>query len=134
MIQGWKEETAPLSADEKKLLPMIVKGLQTKKGKSQAITSVEIMKKMKSAGFDLKPPRLRKMIHHIRANHLVMNLVSSSKGYYIATDKADIIRYIQSLNDRISAIERIANSFDSPPNILPGEEKKGSGSQSIMKL
>ena len=124
MIQGWENETAPLSDDEKKLLPIIAKGLSNKRGKENAITSTAIILKMKSAGYKIDPPRLRKMIHHIRMKHLVMNLISSSKGYYIAVDQADLIRYIQSLQDRMTAIERIANSFDAPDSSPPEYEQK----------
>ena len=42
---------------------------------------------------------------------LVVNLVSNSKGYYIATDNEEIVNYLKSLTQRRDAINALINSF-----------------------
>ena len=67
MINGFEEQTHELTEyEEKTLLPPIIKGLKTKVGEQNAITSTEIVKRMKELGFKLDPARLRKIINHIR--------------------------------------------------------------------
>jgi len=100
------EDLTPLERDE--ILPVLVRSLKTKIGKENIISQGEACAKLKEKfDWNIRPERWRKMINVTRRYGLVENLVSTSKGYYIATDKMDAWRNIQSIQDRINALEEL---------------------------
>jgi hypothetical protein len=107
MINGFEEETAPLTADEEELVPVFVAGLSSKLGVINAISAANMSKALAMKGVKVEGPRVRKIINHIRLRGLVPRLVASSKGYYIATSGLDLGRYIESLKQREGAIRAI---------------------------
>lgn len=110
MITNFFAETHELNKYEKDvILPTIVQGLKSKIGKEKAITNKYICEKLKDIGIKLTDSRLRKIIHHIRANDLVPLLIATSRGYYIATDNQEIEDYIKSLEERANSILFIKN-------------------------
>ena len=112
MITNFESETHELTEYElNTLLPIILKGLSTKIGKHNAITNKAICKAMDTIGHKLHDARLRKLIHHIRAHDLIVNLIATSKGYYIATTTQEVEDYIRSLSERINSIEFIKQSI-----------------------
>ena len=112
MIQGFEEITQPLTDYERDtLLPLIRWGLSTKLGKDKSIAGSTIIKKMKAQGYKLDGPRLRKIINHIRANDMITGLVSTSKGYYVASTAEEIDDYIYSLQGRVEAIKEVIRAL-----------------------
>lgn len=112
---GFEEQTKPLTDWERNhLLPVMVNGLKTKVGQEKAITSSEIINALRREpyNYNVNGARIRKVINHIRIKGLVQNLVATSKGYYIETDRQAIDNYKQSLRDRIASIEAVLNSFE----------------------
>ena len=108
MITNFHSETQELNDYElTTLLPMIVRGLQKRIGKESAITNKKMCVAMKERGYDISDARLRKIIHHIRANDLIPLLLATSKGYYISQDNQEIENYIKSLQERANSIEFI---------------------------
>lgn len=94
MLNGFKEETYNLSLKEMEIyIPWIINGLETKKGKQNAITSnamiagIYELEKSKSTKPSkvkkINPARMRVMIRYIRMNRFVTRLISSNKGYWI---------------------------------------------------
>ena len=115
MITTFEAQTHPLTEDEKAILPKIVRGLSDKKGRNNAVTSTFICSKMNNSPnmpFKLDGPRLRKIINHIRTKGLLKSLCSSSRGYFIANTNKELDDYLCSLDERISAIQQIRNSFN----------------------
>lgn len=113
MVNGFETETHELTEYEfNKVLPAIVKGLELRIGKETAITSTEAIKKMKKLGYKISSPRWRKVVNHIRTNGLIENLVSSSKGYYIATKHSEITEYLESLKQRINSITLVYDALE----------------------
>ena len=52
MIQGFQQQTQPLSQYEQEILvPIVVRGLQTKVGKANSITNKEICSALKEKGY-----------------------------------------------------------------------------------
>ena len=99
MIQGFSRQTEPLTDYERNiLLPVICQGLSTKIGEDKAITNSAITKAMKGAGYQLTEARLRKII--------------TSKGYYIATSREEMVDYIDSLQGREDAIRAVRESME----------------------
>ena len=122
MITNFERETHELTEYELDILmPIILKGLSTKIGKHNAITNKAICKAMDTIGHKLHDARLRKLIHHIRAHDLILNLIATSKGYYIATTTQEVEDYIKSLSERINSIEFIRQSIQRQMknNIVP---------------
>ena len=111
MITGFEKETHELNEYELTLVQPMINGLTTKIGKINAITNKKMMEAMKSRGDKVDAVRIRKLIHFIRVKKLVPNLVSSNKGYWIATTEDEVLDYVQSLQERINSIEEIKNSF-----------------------
>lgn len=112
MIQGFEEQTQPLTDYERDtLVPLIRWGLSTKLGKERSIAGSTIIRKMRARGYKLDGPRLRKIINHIRANDLIRGLVSTSRGYHIATSVGEIDEYIESLNGRVAAIQEVITAL-----------------------
>lgn len=112
MIDGFKKETAPLTQyEEGVLLPLIIRGLRTKVGNENAITSTDIILRLKEWGEKINGPRLRKVINHIRLNNLVPRLCASSDGYWIEGDDVRLRKYIESLVYRAGAIRAVADSL-----------------------
>ena len=113
MITGFEEQTEPLTDQEREVfLPPIIKGLRVKVGKEKAVTNKDIVRGLK-ANCDIKicEARVRKMINHIRNNDIIPCLIATSKGYYIAETKDEMLDYIGSLYGRVEAIEADALSM-----------------------
>ena len=108
MINGFEEETAPLSEEEEKLVPVFVQGLRTHVGYTNAVTASYMTEVFKTKyGVRVDGPRVRKIINHIRLRGLVPRLIASSRGYYVADKDLDLLRYIESLRQREGAIRAI---------------------------
>lgn len=105
MINGFEEITHELTEYEiKTILPKVVTGLKTKIGDKNAVTNKHICDAFTLHGFNVTEPRFRKIVQHIRVSGLIPCLVSSSKGYYIATEKSEILKYIESFDQRINSM------------------------------
>ena len=110
-ITGFDKETKPLNAFEKELLPGMIKGLRTKWGKENAISARQIIQAYRAQDIKISGARVRKMINYIRIKRLVTKLISSNRGYYRATKKKEILLYQRSLQERIDAIQAVADSY-----------------------
>lgn len=118
MINGFQEQTEPLTEyEETQLLPQIVRGLQLKVGKANAVTNGAIVKGMK-ANLNLRTtePRVRKIINHIRVHDLVPCLIATSQGYYIAESEQELKEYEESLLGREEAIRNVRLSIQRQRN------------------
>lgn len=113
MINGFDKETEDLSEYElTELLPILVKHLPRKLGVENATTGAAIRKGIElNLDFVISGARLRKLINYIRKNDLISCLIASNKGYYVATDNADVKRFIESLEQREVAIRNVRISM-----------------------
>jgi DNA-directed RNA polymerase specialized sigma54-like protein len=108
MIKNFEEQTVELTAEEQKFAWIIVQRFNTKKGKQHIVTADAIIDGLKNH-FDVefKESRIRKMIQYIRLNNLVVGLIATSKGYYVADSIEEIEDWINSLKSRENAIRSI---------------------------
>ena len=99
MIQGFSEQTKPLTDyEDKVILPLIVQGLHGKVGKYKACK--------------IDSPRIRKIINHIRLSGMVIGLIATSEGYYIAETRKELEDYLRSLEGREGAIHAVRKSLE----------------------
>lgn len=113
MLPGFEQHTKSLNKTQVEILvPIFLKGFKGKIGKSNAITSTEIIDKIKCRyNVELSDSTVRKVVNHIRNNNLLPGLIASSEGYYISNNIQDVKRYIDSLSARINEITRIKNGM-----------------------
>lgn len=105
MIQEFEKYTRELTEYEiEQILPKVIEQMKTKIGRKTAVTNHHVVKAFQNRGYKLTEPRFRKIIQHIRVNGLIPGLISPGRGYYIATKKSEIQRYVKSLDERINAI------------------------------
>ena len=114
MINGFQEFTEHLNEYERDtLLPLIIRGLQTKIGSKKAITNKKMVKALTDIGYDkLSEPRVRKIINYIRIQGLITNLVASSKGYYIENNIEKRRKYVQGVKDRAQSMLASLKNID----------------------
>ena len=93
-------------------IPLIKSGFKSKIGIDNAISTPQIIegiynyeKKQNGQAIKIKPERIRMMVRYIIINDIIPGLISGGKGFYIATKRAELEECIQSLNERINAIE-----------------------------
>ncbi len=125
MIKGFDRETQPLTEYEiGVLLPLLVKGLQTKLGRENAVTNKHIVNALKGT-CKLNEARVRKIINHIRTNDLVPGLIATSEGYFIAMTEAELLEYEESLKGREDAIREVRLSIARQRRILYQQAREG---------
>ncbi len=124
MLPGFEDHTADLSEEEKELIPVFIKGFETKYGKENAVTSKEIVARLQYGYKKITEVRVRKIINHIRNNNLIPGLVASSSGYYVTSDPQEIKRYIDSLDGREAEIRRTKQSFKQYLNQLLNHQQQ----------
>ena len=112
MITGFDNIVYKLTPDEKGvIIPMLIKGLETKIGKGKAITNKKMVAALSKYGIKTSGPRIRKMIHAIRCEGVLPNIVSTSAGYYITKDFREMNTYIKSLNERLQQIKNLRDAM-----------------------
>ena len=112
MLKGFYEHTAPLTDIERyRLVPALVNILKTAKGKRRAVTNNDIATILKDEGRRPSGARIRKLINHIRNNDLIIGLIATSSGYYIASCEEELIEYKESLRGREEAIKAVRLSI-----------------------
>lgn len=108
MINNFEEYTFELTSEEKFVMETIAKRFNTLKGKRNIVTGEQIRIGIKNnLQIDFNESRIRKMIQYIRLNNIVMGLVATSKGYYVAESVDEIQQWVDSLKSRENAIREI---------------------------
>lgn len=110
MIEGF-ENTSELTEEEEWLMHKMVKWLQPKINKQNAVSARQMVKGMRAQGYNITEVRIRKIIHEIRVRGLVKCLVAGGRGYYITVDMREGEAYIRSLTQRINSIEAIRKAM-----------------------
>lgn len=106
MLTGFEDLTVELDDFELGLVDKFVKGLSRRVGKKNAISNKAIRKSMINRyGIKINDTRIRKIVQYLRVNGLVVDLIATNSGYYVAENEEEYNRYIQSLNERIRSIQ-----------------------------
>jgi len=112
MLKGFEEQTHLLTEYEiNKILPIIVSGFKKRVGKENAITNSAICKAL-TEYYELKKisePRVRKIIYYIRKSNIVPRLIATSKGYWIANSKQELLDWKETILGRVNAMQETLN-------------------------
>ena len=107
-----KNESRALSNYELNvLLPVLKKGLETKKGKSNAVKGKQIMEGLINNGVKVNERQMHRIINYIRMNDLIAGLMASHNGYYISCSAEELIDYEKSLLSREAALKEVRMSI-----------------------
>lgn len=112
MITQFEYETASLTEEELRIAEIIARRIRHNIGKGNIVTSQRIIEVLKAEGIELEGSRFRKIINYIRMNKVVKNLVATSRGYYIETDREKVREYVEGLFKRSEAILAVAKSYE----------------------
>lgn len=109
MLTGFENETHDLTDYElQQVLPAIRSGLLVREGANRAVTNKTIVAGLeRKLGIKTNEARVRKVINYIRNKNMIPRLIASSKGYYIASSRQEVIDYIESLKGRENAIKQV---------------------------
>jgi hypothetical protein len=117
MITGHEDVTHELTEQELELATKLIPAFKGR-NKDNPIKAPEIVNKV-NAMYNPKPKfsevRLRKIVNYYRSN-AILPLISTSNGYFVSYDPADINEMVQSLSQRASSIYRCAHGLQ---NFLP---------------
>ncbi len=113
MIPGFEDFTYEINQDELKAIGFLIPHLKAKKGKKNAVKNARIRQFLKANGHgNFTDVRVRKIINYIRVSRLVKNLVANSKGYFVTSDPAELLRFLNSLQRRENEIKKVRCSYD----------------------
>ena len=119
MLKLFEDITEELTDYENQIVkPIIIQGLELKRGKENAVTNKHIVKKLWDMQIKTSTPRVRKIIHDIRVNDTIPCLIATSSGYYISKDIEELDSYILSLAQRIRSIKQIRDSLQEQRDLL----------------
>jgi hypothetical protein len=112
----FEEVTNPLTYEERQLVRPMMRGLLEHKGQANAITAKDIIlgfsQSPKWRDIKLNGARVRKIIHHIRANNLVWGVCSSKKGYYVAATQQELKDNCISLRQRMASMKYVLDAME----------------------
>ena len=109
MITNFEEITAELTDYELSLVNVVILGMKLRTI-NNPIKSESIVQAMKEKGYKITGERLRKIINYIRSNSL-LPIIGTSRGYYTSNDKDEILKQINSLNERANSIQQCAEGL-----------------------
>ena len=111
-MEKMRRKTAPplTNFEQNVLLPILIRGLKTKKGKENAVTRHQIICGLSRNGLKIGLAHLQKLINYIKRNDLVEGLMASPMGYYIANTEEELVAYEQGLLHRELIIKDVRMS------------------------
>jgi len=115
MIVNFEDITDTLTDEDLRIVKILMMGL-SKRNKDNPLKANEIVKIVNSNKnkYGIKSTftgvRLRKCCNYIRTSGL-LPLIATSKGYYVSEDKMEIMKQIESLEQRASSILKSAEGL-----------------------
>lgn len=105
MIVGFEQYTQDVTNDEIGIINIISLALNRRIGKGNAITNENMRIAIYNhSGDSISDPKMRKYIQYIRAYNLVSMLCGGSKGYWVAKDKEEWIKYREGFRSRVNSM------------------------------
>lgn len=95
--------TLPIGSIERSMVNTIAEVLKGRVGKKNAVTNRELQESFP----ELSERSIQAIINHIRNFDVVLCLVASSQGYYVAETESELQDYEKSLNNRIGELVKV---------------------------
>jgi hypothetical protein len=113
MLNGFRKETQSPSEEEKVAAIKLTNAFN--KFPNVYFTEGYLSTQLyETYGYNISGARFRKCISYIRLNKMVDGLIADNNGYKKSTNRDEIIRYKESLKQRIMAIKEVYDSIDIP--------------------
>lgn len=112
MITLFTNITEQITELEKKtLVPLVLETLE--RYSPHTVTSGQLCHYLRSQGYDVSGPRIRKMVNYIRVTNAAAPsvLIGCSNGYFLTSDVAVVDQQIESLEGRVDAIKAAIDSI-----------------------
>lgn len=101
-----------LPSDYELIYKPLCSALRKCKGKERSVNNTQLQNIIAAkTGWYFYPTEIRLIIHHIKINKDVKNLIAGRKGYYVAKNKKEVALYVESLKLRAGKIINIAMSY-----------------------
>jgi len=129
-----------LSTHEKEvLMPLVMQMLSHRNTKQKVFSNTKIRKVLKEFGEDINDSQIRKIVFHIRNNDLINMLIANNEGYFVSYNRADVEKWIQMQEGKISAMESTLFSIkrqleSNVKAMIDGETTEMQGQMSIYDL
>lgn len=105
MIQGFEEHTSNIKPEEIEISQVIVSIIKQCKSKDRGITNKKLRSVLFDMGYDVNDARIRRFIQFIRANNMLPRMCGSKKGYYIAENEEEWVKYKIAFRTRITSMQ-----------------------------
>lgn len=111
MVTNFEQITTELTDYELSIVPAIISGFK-RYSKENPIKSADVVERFNNYNGTkiLTDARLRKIVNHIRTNGM-LPLIATSNGYYVSNDKQEILKQIESLEQRSRSIDNCAKGL-----------------------
>lgn len=111
MITNFEHITYDLTEEEKKLVPVLIKGFNKHVGKPNAIKAPDIIVGLAKHGILMSETRLRKLVNYIRCTS-TLPVIGTSCGYYVSEETQEISKEVKSLRERAASILGAAEGLE----------------------
>lgn len=94
------------------LLPILMNGLQNKKGKQNTITNRQMVEVLKRKGLQINLNTVCRIVNFIRTNDLIVGLVATTHGYYVSDTEEEFKEYERHLLKREVALRKVRKCIE----------------------
>jgi hypothetical protein len=113
MIEGFEEFTEDVKEEDIEVINMIVRGLEIRVGIEKAITNADMRSLLYlNRGVNVSGAKMRRHIQYIRAYRLISMLCGGKKGYYVARNVEEWIKYREGFRSRMRSMEFTLRCMD----------------------
>lgn len=120
MVINFEEFTEPLTDREKELIPyfydFFINNTIGKENIKRSDKIIKIMTKILMANNisfkGITPVLIGKIVHILRYEIIIPNLIGTSRGYYVAIDDQEILDGIESMRQRATSINAAAAGME----------------------
>ena len=93
------------SHEQNVLLPLVIGIMSHRNDKEKVFSNTKIRRVLKDFGQDINDMQIRKIVFHIRNNHIIPLLLANNEGYYIGTNIQQVNAWIETQEGKIEAME-----------------------------
>jgi capsule polysaccharide export protein KpsE/RkpR len=105
--------------------------------REKVFSNTKIRRVLKDFGQDINDMQIRKIVFHIRNNHIIPLLLANNEGYYIGTNIQQVNSWIETQEGKIEAMKMTLQSIKEQMSekmtaLVNGEANDMTGQMSIF--